>query len=216
MNVFNSPDSAQKFAIEFMEAYLQNGFGRMSKTEIDILIFHLLSDEVFSSFSNYELSRVLKISGTKVANLKYEASLRYSKYDDDTLKDEFAKIVDRSKFKVDKDKITFCIENKLVRSYIDDQLKLAGSFSDTSFNRELVTIHSDMLLELLKQLYGEDKVIKLENLLKPQKSGCLKKLLKNCLSGATKEVGEQCIKLIFNYFIGKIVDIAELTSLLIK
>ena len=71
----NGPE-LEDFANKFLKIYLQNGFGRMSKTELDIMVFHLLASTSFSSCSNYELSRILKISETKNKDL-IETALHY-------------------------------------------------------------------------------------------------------------------------------------------
>jgi hypothetical protein len=203
-NIINSNDEKMNFFIaSFLKIYLQNGFGRMSKTELDILIFHLLSATSLSSYSNYELSRILKVSETKVKSLKYEASLRYGNNDDDSLKREFRSIIDKNNFKVIGDKIVICIEDKLLRNYIDYSLKSIGLFSDSSFNRELMTIHSDMFLDLLKSLYGDKVYNQLDAEFKRRKIGNnFKEYLKEFLKGCSHETGKQSIKLIASLLTG--------------
>lgn len=205
MNIKNfSSSQLEFFAKTFLDSYFQNGFGRMSKTEIDILVFHLLASTSLTSFSNYEFSRILKISETKVKSLRYEASLRYDNHDDDSLKCKFASIIKNDNFKVFGDKIVICIEDKLLRNFIDYRLKSIGSFSDSSFNRELMTINSDMFMELLKSLYGDKAFFKLEKELnnKDMVGNDLKMYLKEFLKGCSNEAGKQCIKLLVFYLTG--------------
>ena len=210
----NGPE-LEDFAIKFLKIYLQNGFGRMSKTELDIMVFHLLASTSFSSCSNYELSRILKISETKVKTLRYEANLRYGNHDDDTLKREFASIIENNNFKVVGDKIIICIEDKLLRNYLDYSLKSIGSFSDTSFNSELMTIHCDMFVDLLKYLYGDKAYYQLENELKKNKiNNDFKEFFKEFLKGGSNEIGKQSVKLLVSIITGGTSIVSDLIDLI--
>ena len=55
--------TSENFGKEFLKHYLSASFGEMSKSETEILIFHLLSSD-FKGLSNYEISNLLKISET--------------------------------------------------------------------------------------------------------------------------------------------------------
>ena len=78
-------EASENFGKEFLEHYLSGSFGSMSKSETEILIFHLLSKH-FEISSNYEISNLLKISETKVKNLTLNAHLRYGQSNKDILK----------------------------------------------------------------------------------------------------------------------------------
>ena len=78
-------EASENFGKEFLEHYLSGSFGSMSKSETEILIFHLLSKH-FENSSNYEISNFLKISETKVKNLTLNAHLRYGQSNKDILK----------------------------------------------------------------------------------------------------------------------------------
>ena len=78
-------EASENFGKEFLEHYLSGSFGSMSKSETEILIFHLLSKH-FEISSNYEISNFLKISETKVKNLTLNAHLRYGRNNKDILK----------------------------------------------------------------------------------------------------------------------------------
>lgn len=78
-------EASENFGKEFLEHYLSGSFGSMSKSETEILIFHLLSKH-FEISSNYEISNFLKISETKVKNLTLNAHLRYGQSNKDILK----------------------------------------------------------------------------------------------------------------------------------
>jgi hypothetical protein len=78
------------FADDFINVYLQNGFGMMNKSELEILIFHLLrNDDFCNQKSIFGISRVLHIPESKVRKLIYEADLRYGDISDSYVRDEF-------------------------------------------------------------------------------------------------------------------------------
>ncbi len=60
------------FLEKFIEEYLKRGFGSMSKRDIDVLLMHLLIEHTnLSDENNFNLSIKLKLTETKVKNLKY-------------------------------------------------------------------------------------------------------------------------------------------------
>lgn len=66
------------FVKAFLERYLGNGFGTMQKREIDVLVFHLISDiSQIKGQSNYEIANFLKVSESRVKSLRLDAGLRY-------------------------------------------------------------------------------------------------------------------------------------------
>jgi len=71
------------FENNFLKEYMSRGFATLSKREIDVLMMHILmkySD--ISDESNFELSLKLKLSESKIKNLKYEARLKYDNNDE--------------------------------------------------------------------------------------------------------------------------------------
>lgn len=146
---------------EFLELYLQRGFGCMTKSEIELQIFYLLKEKnVISSDSNYQISRELRIPEAKVKKLIYDSDLKYGKMDDKQMKDEFENTICEKRFKVENGKITINITNKLLQEYLANELAKNNAYHDTSFNRNLMVIHADAFVELLNNLYGEENIKK--------------------------------------------------------
>lgn len=154
----------QAFVDELLKEYLENGLGVMPKREIDLLIFNLLLNhgELYSQ-SNHDLSILLQATEAKISNLRYQARLRYPP-DENYIQREFLIVLGRAQFEldkagvenIDKMKIIFAIEDKYLRYAILGRLKAKGMFADTSFNRELVKIQCDSLVNVIEELYGED------------------------------------------------------------
>ena len=53
----------------FINQYLAKGFGSMNKNDFEVMIMHWLLQNRLSGKSNYEISRELKISESKVKRL---------------------------------------------------------------------------------------------------------------------------------------------------
>ncbi len=150
---------------EFINLYMQRPFGSMNKNDIEVLIFHLYSKYgELNGMDTYEMSRFLMIPESKVKRLVYEAALRYSHSDEGQIKAKFFEYLKVAQFKGEADnrRITFVVSDKLVRSAINSTLYKAGHYSDTSFNRDILTIHMDALIYLIEHFYGKDVVQEIE------------------------------------------------------
>ena len=150
-------EASENFGKEFLEHYLSGSFGSMSKSETEILIFHLLSKH-FEISSNYEISNFLKISETKVKNLTLNAHLRYGQSNKDILKKIMLRICDTLDVNFDENigEIKFSVENPVEKRELVNEIKKLGSYADFSFNNEILKIKINVFLKLLNRLVGED------------------------------------------------------------
>ena len=79
---------------------------------------------------------------------------------DDEYKKMFYELLNRQSYKITNDnKIQFAVNDKMLRLYLNDKLDEVGSFSDSSFNSNIVTISAMDLLILLSDFEHKDKVI---------------------------------------------------------
>ncbi|EAT98794.1 MAG: hypothetical protein KH433_06315 [Campylobacter concisus] len=150
-------EASENFGKEFLEHYLSGSFGSMSKSETEILIFHLLSKH-FENSSNYEISNFLKISETKVKNLTLNAHLRYGQSNKDILKKIMLRICDTLDVNFDENigEIKISVENPVEKRELVNEIKKLGSYADFSFNNEILKIKINFFLKLLNRLVGED------------------------------------------------------------
>lgn len=150
-------EASENFGKEFLEHYLSGSFGSMSKSETEILIFHLLSKH-FEISSNYEISNFLKISETKVKNLTLNAHLRYGQSNKDILKKIMLRICDTLDVNFDENigEIKISVENPVEKRELVNEIKKLGSYADFSFNNEILKIKINVFLKLLNRLVGED------------------------------------------------------------
>jgi len=141
-----------KFGEKFMRRYLSHGFGAMTKSEIDILVFHLIKQQnQYREQNNYELARSLKITEAKVKSLTLNASLRYSEVNH---KAEVASFVEKL---LNKDKLAefengdvkVGIEDPAKKAEIEYAIKKTGRTPEYGRNREILRFSSETLLSLI-------------------------------------------------------------------
>lgn len=160
------------FVEKFLENYLAPSFGAMSKSEIDILVFHLLEDS-FNQLSNYEISNLLKISETKVKNLRVNAYLRYNQNENQILKNIIKRLSDSISTKVDikNNEVRFTLENPVEKRVMIAKIKELGENIDFSFNNEILKLDLLAFFTFLNNISDEDIFL---NALKDNKNKNLK------------------------------------------
>ncbi len=146
-----NPDA---FADLFVEEYCQSGFGRMSKRDVDVLVFYLLLRDGRYKLPEqiFKTCRELKLTEAKVRNLYQEVQLRYEQYTVEEAKKRFVKLVNEGSFEQKGDKITFIVREPLLRQYFEEWVAENKGFTDSSFNKNLVTLHKDTFWEVLNYL----------------------------------------------------------------
>ena len=143
---------------DIVQDYLKKGFGSMNKNDFEVWIFHYLLENGYASKSDNQISRELKIPESKVKRLRYEADLVYPK-DEDSFKKEFYEVLKNRVYKqVGDNKIQFVIRDKNLRLYLNDKLESFGSFADSSFNADIVTITAQDLVLLISDFEGKKEI----------------------------------------------------------
>lgn len=202
----------------FLERYLERGFGTLSKSEIDMLMMHLIMENSDLKYKpNHEISLDLKLSETKVKNLIHKAKLQFIDDHDDYVKAEFLALLHKSKLETEKSKVIMVIEDTFVKQGIQARLKSLGHFADNSFNAELVKISLNSFYELLRSFYSDDDIVQFEDELNAalekdaENKIEFKGLLKDFLSGASTQAGEKAMRLAFAFATS---GASEITSLI--
>lgn len=156
VNLINSVS----FATDFLQQYMLGGFGSMNKTDVEILVFHLLRK--YSSLngikSQQDLSLALRIPVSKISRLCYESNLRYG--DDSnreqTFKDSLIPILMEAHFNVENNRVRFAVEDKFIRLQLQAKMKEIHGFADSSFNSEVVSISIPDFVEFYSTVFPED------------------------------------------------------------
>jgi len=207
------------FANNFLNKFLENGFGSLPKREIEIYIMNLLLED--GQFINengdidfHEISLILKLSETKVRNLIYEVELKYR--NNHNFLEQLIELIEKQKYEVDGDKIKFSIQSPLLKQYFEYEIrKLPNSISDGSFSKNIVTISKETFEKLLKSLYKDDeKINKFIDKLPDDKKKIIKdkdSLFKEFVREFIKRSGSRSADLIFD-FINPVQFLKELVN----
>ena len=142
-----------KDAESFLE-YCTQHFGRLNKKDYELAVFHLLLQNELKDCSDFAISRRLKITEAKVKQLRYEVNLVIEK-NDSAYREELMQLMSIASYKFADGgkKIQFCVNDKMLRLFLNDQLNQIGRFADSSFNSNIVSVTAKDLLFLL----GADK-----------------------------------------------------------
>ena len=149
-----------KFCETFLAEYCKNGLGvGFSKRDLDVLIFYLLlKDGRYNMPADiYKVCRDFKLSEIKVRNLYQDVQLRYNQYDKDIAKERFITIVESGAIELKDDKLTFTIREPLLRQYFEEWVAEVNGFTDSSFNRNLVTVSKKTFSMILDSIFIESK-----------------------------------------------------------
>ena len=138
----------------FIDQYLAKGFGSMNKNDFEVMIMHWLLQNRLSDKSNYEISRELKISESKVKRLIYEASLKYDE-NEKSQNDRLVSVLKRVHIYGEKDEVMFFVEDLSTRSYLMSILKKEGRICDYMLNDEIVVLKSNDFFSLLDKLFSD-------------------------------------------------------------
>lgn len=135
---------------EVIDQYLNRGFGTMNKNDFEVWIFHYLMQHQLQGKTNYEISVALKIPEQRVKRLRYESELKYPSTTDEDRRLMLIEAISRAKYRQVKDgQIVFALNDKMLRSYLENQLINDGRFYDSSFMSNIIVLSvSDFLFVL--------------------------------------------------------------------
>lgn len=140
------------FGEKFVERFLAHGFGTMTKSEIDILVFHLISESTeIKGESNYQVANKLRVTESKVKSLKLNSALRYNQANHKAV---IANIVTRITEEMQKPEfesgiVTITVENPIEQRELEHAIKTVGRNIEYGLNRELLKISPIALFELV-------------------------------------------------------------------
>jgi hypothetical protein len=147
------------FSETFLDEYCKNGLGSgFSKRDVDVLVFFLLLQDKRYTLPEdiFKACRELKLSETKVRRLYQDAQLRYMQYDEEEAKKRFVAVVESGAIEKKGDKLTFTIREPLLRQYFEEWVAKEKGFTDTSFNKNLVTLSTNTFYKVLDHLANPD------------------------------------------------------------
>ena len=173
-------------------------FGTMQKTDYESVLFYVLMLNGFGDKTDFELSRLLKISEARVRNLRYKCSLEYP-IDEDYDK-QLRNILAKATCKWDGKRIQFSIPDKMLRLYTNNLLEADGNFTDSSFNSSIVSLTPMDMVDLMRKLCGEESNQHYEE---------IRKLVRNSTNRSLKEFPKSKSEVIRDGAIAFVKDVAD-------
>lgn len=158
--------AAEAFVATFLERYLAHGFGAMQKREIDVLLFHLLSDaDQIKDKTNYEVANFLRITEARVKTLRLESTLKYRPANHKEVLGKIVKelIDEMRKPDFDGEYISMALEDPVHKREFEYAAKKSGYQVEYGINRELLKIKPLSLLTIILENIedGEKEFVKI-------------------------------------------------------
>lgn len=168
LNIINNLDAekAKNVLEDFMEVYLDKGFGVMNKTEIETLIYHVLKKHGLLTGKCFDDSFKLKISEAKARKLIYDAQVKYAGRNEDQLnaylRTSVGKCLTHAFLSKSGKEIRFAIEDRYLRVALNAKLRANHFFADTSFNKDIISLDENAFREMVLLLvpnFQRDEVL---------------------------------------------------------
>ncbi|HEY1529376.1 MAG TPA: hypothetical protein VGF80_01015 [Galbitalea sp.] len=142
------------FASTFLAGLSRAPLGSLSKSELDYLAFVALVDAGVVSIDApaFELAQQLEVTPAKVSTFVYQYRVRTQS--PETLLDDLANAIVIVSLPADGN-VVLNVEDRYWRETLVSQLKKVGVYTDTSFNRERVTVPADKFAHVLTRVFGE-------------------------------------------------------------
>jgi len=155
-------DEKEKLASALLELYVKAGFGSPTKRDVDLLIFHHVTQATENrGKTNYQLASLLKIPESRVKANRLASALKYQNINSKAILGNIVLRLSRAQqfSNVDKGKIEISLEDPVERREIENFLKSKGHFAECTFNAEVLRIAPIRLFELIVENMenGEDQ-----------------------------------------------------------
>ena len=204
-----SSKQKSKFSEMFLGIWFSNGFGALTKKDTELLIFYTLNSilEKSKPKNNYEWSKLLKVTPSKIKTLRLESYLKYSDIfhsgEEDVLARCFSSI-DTLNLHISEDSVNLSdcsikilVEDPVEIFELDRRLKDVGGQINFERNREIVRIGLKDFLLLINNAAEseEEKVIEQLAIIKTEDNSKFDKLKQEIGSAsyAKKSEGEKLV-----------------------
>lgn len=142
---------------DILNAYIERGFGSMTKNDFEVWIFHQLLCGDLHNKTNREISIALRIPDSKVKRLRYEADLKWGNPNDDGAYVEALKnVILKARLVKERTQILLVIEDTALLKYLDAKMKSAKVSWDKSFNSENIYIDFEQYETFCKEVLSTE------------------------------------------------------------
>lgn len=170
-------DTAEKKTEAFdliAKQYYNRNFGLCSKTELDVLMFHLyvkirqkkVGNKSFSKNSDYKIGKELGLTPTKVKNLKMKTALMFGGEDAEHWKGTVLELLqDEKNFYIEKDKVCIHIPEMYLFHTLEDFINDSVGFVDYLPNSKIFSLRLPYFMNFLRLIADEKDRKEFENAL---------------------------------------------------
>lgn len=201
----------EKFAKEFLNAYLEHGFTTMTKREIDLLVLRLLVQnrekwDWDNPPSAFELSQSLRAKRSRLRSMMDELSFRHLA-DEDRARDRLRKIIeDRVREEgeelFENTRVRLQIEDGFLREFAKDMVQRDYGIVDSSFNSSILVLSGDKFLALVFEVMPTSAREKIQEELEKhktdlhatEKANLFRLFIEHAVKGGGSEVGKQSVR----------------------
>ncbi|MCZ6133375.1 hypothetical protein O6B42_05695 [Campylobacter ureolyticus] len=158
----------EKIGGQFLDFYLNSGFGVLNKTDIEISLFYFLKKNKFKDSLNYEISNFLKIPESRVKRLDLNSTLRFENVDREKhikiLKNIFIKFLEKSSSLKENQKIVLILEKDIEKRELEFELKSRFyTTAEYGLNGEILKVEPIKFLKLMVEIFSNDKNIDIKD-----------------------------------------------------
>jgi len=153
-------NNKQSFTDDFMKEFSRYAFGSMSKKELELLIFKLILQDrgELTQYNKFELSKLLKITESRVKTLYNEVQLREDElFNDEWFILELRKMLSILKIENSTKKIVLQIDNPLFKSMFENIMRQDGVIVDYSFNKDIIKIDENAFSLILNYILDDEE-----------------------------------------------------------
>lgn len=196
MDLLDKINDHKKFASNVFGEIQKLPFGSLPKAELELVILDALvrSIEPNDSYSKIEkhfneLKNVLKLSQAQLRNKLLAAQLRYDSISEKDVENFILSSIQKSEYSVEGANIVLSIFNPLMNDHAKSYFDTRSIISDTSFNKNILKINLNGIIQFLFQLdnISARQKAEIEKILKHAQEEGLVKFLKTTPEKSTIE-----------------------------
>ena len=161
--LFSVEGSKEKAFDRIAHEFFFGNFGRMSKTDLDVLMFDIYIEQILntkgdenpSEYSDYKLSKDLGLTQSKISSLKVKKQLQYPR--DYDWRKAFSRVSKNARY--EQEKIKLQIPDINVYYEVKNAIEEAGGYVEVSLTSKLLQVSPEYFLDLLVAI-SEDETRK--------------------------------------------------------
>lgn len=192
--MFTEEDKAKAFD-RIAERYYKRNFSTMSKTDMDTLMFDIYIEQLLDKglpHDDYNMSKALGISQSRIRTLKVRKELQYPREDFNWV-DAFAEDLKKASFDPESKKVKVLISDVNVLSELRYFVEKNGWYDEYQLNPRLFQCRVDFFVDLIHKLAEDEMVLdrdaraKIKQLEKNLPDGKLKNAIQSILTGSVED-----------------------------